>query len=351
MKLQIKAKYIVNFCSAIPILIFMWVLFGFNLSNADRINYERRFYHGTTEFAESGFNAIINICKNFGVSDYQGFLEAVSFVLIVIIFICTLKFADNVASALLLFFLYPFAFFCIEVRFSIAFSIILMALLVLIKDFKYSIPIFVCSVFLATMFHSSSLLYLVLVFHKIKITHRKKIYIMVLVAVSASVLTYTPLAFKLASWISGDSAKITLWFTRHGHYGMIIPIFEQLISYGIFRYAYKIRKKHKIETLLNADILYDINILMFFLIPCYFINTTFFRLYRVILFVNTLFFSEIIYHRPCENIWKITKLGMINTLQMLYLFFLEVLLKPNVWQPLIEENLIFSIVSEFFHFF
>lgn len=351
MRLQIKIKYIVNICSAIPILIFMWILFGFNMDNADWANYERRFTFGTTEFAESGFNVIINICKYFGISNYQGFLEFISLILLIILFICTVKYSDKAVSALVLFFFYPFILFCIEVRFSIAFCIVLNAILVLLNNYKYSIPIFIGLIILATMFHSTSLLYLILIFHKIKITHRKKLYIMIWIAVVASILTYTPIALYLASWISGGSAKITLWFTNHGRFGMTIPIMEQVVSYAIFIYAYKIGKKRKIKTLLSADILYDINILMFFLIPCYFVNTTFFRLFRVILFVNTLFFSEIIYHKSNTNLWKITKLGMLNTIQIIYLSFFEIFSRPTVWRPIFEENIFIVKISGLFNLF
>lgn len=348
MKLQVKAKHIKNVFAAIPISIIMWILFGFNTKNVDMVNYERRFYYGTTEFAESGFNAIINICKHFGISSYQGFIEVVSLLLIFIIFFCTIKFTNNAIAALLLFCLYPFILFCIEIRFSIAFCIILIAILILLKDYKYSLPIYLGFVLLATMFHSSSLIYLMLVFHKAKIHHKNKIYIMILAVVLAIVLTYTPLTLYLASWVSGGSVKITSWFTKRARFGMAIPIIEQVISYTTFCYANRIRKKHNIETSLNADILYDINILMFILVPCYFINNTFFRLYRVIIFVNTLFFSEIIYNKLSDSRWKVTKLGMLNTFQIMLFSIYEIFSRPYVWIPIFEENLLIKKISEFF---
>ena len=351
MGFHVKVKHIKNFIIAIPIAMIMWMLFGFNTNNVDMINYERRFYYGTTEFAESGFNAIINICKYFGVSSYQGFLGAVSLFLIVAIFFCTLKFTDNAISALLLFCLYPFVLFCIEVRFSIAFCTVLIAILILLKDSRYSIPIFIGLALLATMFHSSSLLYLILIFHKVKINHKNKLYIMIAAAVLGIVVTYTPLALYFASWVSGGSDKITQWFTRRGRFGMAIPIIQQLVSFIIFKYANQLRQKWKIETSLNADVLYDLNILMFILVPCYFINNTFFRLYRIIIFVNTLFFSEIIYNKSNDNQWKVTKLGMLNTFQILFLSFYEIFSRPNVWMPIFQDNLLIEKISEYFCIF
>lgn len=348
MNLRIKTKHIMNFCTAIPILSFMWMLFGFNTNNADMINYERRFYNGTSEFAESGFNAFINICKYFGISSYQNFLIIVSLILMVIIFYCALKYTDNAFSILFLFFFYPFFLFCIEIRFSISFCIILIATLFLLKNDKFSLPIFTGLVLIASVIHSSSIIYLIFIFHKVKISRRKKLYIIIGLAAIAAVATYTPLAFKLAYWISGGSDKIISWFTRHGRFGMLVPIVEQSVSYIIFKYAISKKTKYGINTTINAEILYDLNILMFLLIPCYFINNTFFRLYRVILFVNTIFYSEIIYYKSYDTKWKITKLGLLNASQILCISFWEIFSRPDVWLPFIKENLLFSIISDFF---
>lgn len=348
MKVHMKSKLLINLFTATPILIFMWIIFGLNTNNVDLVNYERRFNYGTHEFAESGFNAIINIIKHLGIDSYQGFLEVLSLVLIAIIFCCILKFTDNIAPTLLLFCFYPFLRFCIEIRFSISFCIILIAILVLIKDCKYSIPVFMGLTLLATTIHSSSLLYLILVFHKVKISHRKKFYIIIGITTATVILTYTPIMFYLAYWVSGGSAKVTEWFTRHGRFGMVIPIAEQIISYVIFKYAYNLQKKHHVRTKFNADILYEINILMFILIPCYFINMTFFRLYRVILLINTIFYSQIIYYKPSYNTWKITRLGILNTFQILCLSLYEIFSKSYVWKPFFEENQLFNKLNDFF---
>lgn len=347
MNLKIKIKHITNFCTAIPIVLFMWVLFGLNTGNSDLVNYEHRFYNGTTEFGESGFNAIINAFQFLGIHTYQEFLGVLSILLISVIFCCTLKYTNHAAQMLLLFCFYPFLLFCIEIRFSISFCIISVAILVLLKDCRHSIPIFAGLVLLATLFHSSSMIYFILAFYKVNINRRKKFYIIMALAFVSIALTYTPLAYHLAFLVSGGSAKITAWFLRHGRFGMVIPIAQQTLSYMIFKYAYKIKNRQGIQTILNADILYELNILMFILIPCYFINYTFFRLYRVFLFVNTIFYSEIIYHKPSRNTWKITKLGMLNTFQILCLSLLEIFSRPNVWRPFFEENLLFDKITSF----
>lgn len=348
MKLQIKARSIINFFTAVPIIILMWVLFAFNADNVDMANYARRFYNGTTEFAESGFNAFINICKLFGVDSYQGFLGVLSFILLAVILCCTLKFTDHAVPILALFCFYPFLLFCIEVRFSISFCIILVAVLVLVRDGKNSLPIFLGLVLLATLFHSSSMVYFLLAFYKADISHKKKFYIIMALTAVAIALTYTPLAYRLAVLVSGGSSKITAWFTRHGRFGMAVPIAEQTVSYLIFKYAYRMTKKYGIQTAINADILYELNILMFILVPCYFINNTFFRLYRVFLLVNMIFYSEIIYHKNGNGGWKITKLGLLNALQILCLSFLEIFSRPDVWKPFVENNLLINKLGEFF---
>ena len=348
MNLQIKTRSLINFFTAVPVIILMWVLFAFNTDNVDMANYEQRFQYGTSEFAESGFNAFMNACKFLGVDSYQGFLSILSFILLAVILCCTLKFTDHAVPILALFCFYPFLLFCIEVRFSISFCIILVAVLVLVRDGKNSLPIFLGLVLLATLFHSSSMVYFLLAFYKADISHKKKFYIIMALTAAAIALTYTPLAYRLAILVSGGSSKITAWFTRHGRFGMAVPIAEQTVSYLIFKYAYRMKKKYGIQTAINADILYELNILMFILIPCYFINNTFFRLYRVFLFVNTIFYSEIIYHRKGENGWKVTKLGLMNALQILCLSFLEIFSRPDVWRPFIENNLLLDKISMLF---
>lgn len=342
MKVAIKKYNIKKIIWVLPLFFLMWTIYGCNTGNADYLNYLDRFNNGTFAFGENGFKAIMDLYKNItGGRTYQGFLMVLSFVIMSYLLLVVLKYSKTPGTILLLFFFYPFFMFCITVRYAICFCIVTTAIFIYMGKSKKSVWIFLLLIMVATTIHASSLFFLILLLQRLKIKKIQKMCFFVGIIILAVVLTYTPVLYNLAYVYSGGSAKITEWFTNHARFGMVIPISQQLFSYYAFYKAYKFEVIHGIETKLNGVFLSEINDIMLFLIPCYFITGTFTRLYWAILFINTLYISEIIYF---ERKYKLglSKLSLLQCGQVLFFSLVEVINKPNVWMPFIANNLIWG---------
>lgn len=163
-KKPISLKKQANLLLVIPLLIFAWIIFGFNTSNIDYSNYEaayNNFYKGIDDgYLEFGFVLIIKVFVLLRFS-YQSFLIALSLITL-IIFINAIKyFTNNQALAFCFYLIYPFAFDVVQYRNFLAFAIVLYALHFLIKKNvrKRDICAYVALLLVASGIHLSMVIY------------------------------------------------------------------------------------------------------------------------------------------------------------------------------------------------
>ena len=342
---KIKSDILKAIYSSIPILFFMWILFGYNTYNGDYAEYENQFNLGKQGTFEEGFKLLLVWARALGISNYQDFLKISSFLFLLIVFYFACKYTKRPKAVMTLFLIYPFLVLCETVRYAFVFLFILTGISILLSDKKNSILLYVILVFIASMFNTSALLYLVLAFYKVPLKRRQKFNVMFILCLIISVLTYTQVFYFLAYHLLGTS-KILGWLGNHARYGMIIPISEQIISFLIFQYGYQLSKKYNIRTKMNGDILYDLNIMILILLPLYFITVVFIRAYYVFLFVNMIFFFEIIYRDSGSRI-RFTKLNILNFIQFGYFAAIHILPRSDIWKVHFTNNLVFERLSEF----
>ena len=65
---RIKSDTLKSICSSIPILFFMWILFGFNTYNGDYAEYENQFNLGKQGTFEGGFKLLLVWARALGIS-------------------------------------------------------------------------------------------------------------------------------------------------------------------------------------------------------------------------------------------------------------------------------------------
>lgn len=114
-------------------------------------------------------------------------------------------------------------------------------------------------------------------------------------------------------------------------------IIIHLVMFFIIKKVYK-----KIKNKKRYDIfIYKLNLTLLCIIPFYYYNATFFRLYRNIFFLNYIFFANYLWKKRDYTIKGILMIYILGLCCILYLFFGG--LKYNgLVKPLFENNIIFN---------
>ena len=216
------------------ILVFMWIVGTFCYGNADDSVYINRYSHPElwVSYTEYGFNTIIYICKYIGLS-YTEFKGVVFAIEIVLIGSTVLKYAKYPNLVLLLYFICPFPLNVTQIRSSLATSVMIFACRYLFEDSdKNKIHLndlkFIICIFLASLIHTLSILWFVLILAKK--WDLKKISIFTLLFNMAIYFVITPqFILKIVSLFGAGrriGAYLTLEYARSSwrHRGPVIYV-------------------------------------------------------------------------------------------------------------------------------
>lgn len=167
-------KINVNKLCLILLFILSWILFAFNYSNADYDNYKNAYdaisKGQKDDYFEFGFYVLIKIFALLQIP-YQVFLGCVALVCLLIFTITIKRLTSRYSLAFLLYLIYPFAFDIVQYRNMLSFSFVLIGICFLVQN-RLSVKTraikFLLFVILGTLFHSSAIVYSVLLFALIR---------------------------------------------------------------------------------------------------------------------------------------------------------------------------------------
>jgi len=348
-----KSKFVM-----ISLFLLLWILFGFNTSNADYMIYNL-IYDGHYPNHEFGFMLLVNLFSNLGFT-YQQFLISISLICYLILFRIINKYTIGTNYVIALYFIFPFMLDVVQIRNFIAMTIILLGIQYLLSDKKRATIKYIVAVLAASSIHYTSLFYLILVFARFK-SWKKLLLTFSMISIVGATIAYTNI-IPSAMGIIFESDKVTNWFQGRTRFGFLIPIIFQLISFGFVYYShYKYRKtEQKKENDNNVypndrfknvdvhqnkllEIVFRINIVLLIAIPFYIFNVSFFRLFRNVLLLNyivvtngTLYYFKDKYER---FIYKIA--FSVYVISLLIYFIIQNNLH-TVFIPILKFNSIFN---------
>lgn len=325
----------------IAILIFglMWVFFGWNYWNGDYDMYEAM-YKDLFEIIdifkyEGGYDALMLLSNLIGF-DFQEFLIIVSAFILLSLLRFLLIFSKFPAIVA---FFFMFAFFPLQfvlLRNFLAFSILLLGLIPLLKDSRYKYLKYIFAVLVASTIHISSFFYLLFLpaFFKKKFT-TKSIYILVLISLALFVISQSFITSLIdLSPKDRNSAYNT------GISQFLIYSFIQIIN--LYFVNHFLKGKNKTDSIddksyiINNKIIY-INIIMLFLIVVYFKFGIFIRILINFSFVNMVFIINKFSNTNNKTILN----KCLILLYLLFNFFMFVFaVKEFSLIPMFENNLL-----------
>ena len=324
------------------LLLVIWLLYGWNSWNGDRDAYEFRYESNTLIVwgQEVGYGYLNTTGKKLGLT-YQEFQI---FVATITLFLIWRYIAAQGKSPFLLLLMYVICFFSLDyvlMRNSLAFAIILQALLFLFRgDFKGRI-IYGVLILLATSIHQSSIIYLPLIL--IPLTRVYSVWRFACFLVVFYLLFFVGRTFLYTLTVVTDHLD---YYTASVTSGIVLCLVH-LVSFLLVTMSV-IKEKRDIfsiraENTNDRRLIFIINInllsLVFFIL--YFESGIFVRLLRTIIFINMCYCVNAIALARNARFYATSHVIIFTV--FLYVYFIQPTLNLTVY-PLFSKNLIFAMI-------
>ena len=304
--------------------IWLWILTGFNSGGVDYATNESIFLRSTNKFSiGEGLSFVYTFLKKMG-CNYAAYIAVTTLIAYIIIFAFIYLNAENKCLVASLMYLYPGIDFVIQKRYFLCIPILLIAIQYLNREGKKNKLIYVILVLLATLFHTSVILYFIpIMFFLIPERFRNRI-IVLLGVIGLLFAKYAKKIALLLPFIPID--KIRLYFTDLSQdssvYKFIFWCCWQMAFLLIVRWIYNWTKKNDISemTLKSTHML---NVEFLCILPLYAFDPVFTRLYRPIVIMDYIAVTSLI--RKGSTQYKCILIGvtflLLLTIGSFYIFY------------------------------
>lgn len=325
----------------IGIFALMWILFGWNSNNGDYEAYEKiydsSFLSLVNENYEIGYR-LLCVGGNIIGLEFQEFLIVIAAIILSLWLKFILQHAIYPALVSLLFFWFFFPLDYVLLRNFLAFAIVLQGVASLIKEAKFKYIKFTIFVIIAYTIHSSSVFYLsflLLAFSEGKELNFFRIFTLTVLGLIFYIFFAHNYIIGLLSLGNRDEFYQTNLIT------FIYLLIMQIASTVFIIYLYY-KIKPDISNKPNFYlILFNINLIAFFLTIMYFDFSIFVRLYRNIAIINCLFITNAIAILPEKKFGLKLKLSVLFVYYLIFMFnfFITPYLEDTLY-ALFKNNLL-----------
>lgn len=310
-------------------MLFCFLLFGWNEWNGDYDMYEEMYnYHKFFDlgYYEFGYYELSGFFVNNNFT-FKQYLIVYSFIVIFLFYrvIYKLSLFPGLVAFFYLIIYFPLDY--VLIRNTLAFGIISQGFILLFNNHKYKVLIYIVLVLFAWSIHFSSIIYLMFLF---AFTEKKLNVKIISLYVVGSLIIY--LFFRtifIGIFIDANSIK----FDVYNNSIIQFLLFSLFQIANFFIVSYLIGKRNETQYIY----LFNINLLMLFLIIIYYDMTIFIRVFRNISFLNLIILSNVAFSE--NNLKK----RIIFTLYM-SLFFIGFIypVSDKSIEPLYYRNFIFK---------
>ncbi|MFK0087800.1 EpsG family protein [Pseudomonas sp. NPDC090755] len=275
---------------ALPVLLVMWMLYGWNFWNGDREGYELYYYTRDTIASwgkEIGYGYLNIFASRTGLS-YQGFQIIIALVTLLLVWRYVVKRTLFPFVSLLVYLVCFFSLDFVLVRNFLSFAIGLQAMLVLFENKSYSRLKYALLILLAASIHQSSLIFIIFIVMPLsRVVPLGRFLFLYTSFLCAYVLArYSlPLPASIASHFSYYDTSLKSSLANVAVHALSVV----LVSFAIFSERFSLRQVFN-ATGRDKELVFLLNLNLFslFFIVLYFESEIFVRLLRSIIFFNML---------------------------------------------------------------
>lgn len=328
-------------------LLWMYILTAGNFNSADMMVHQNIFIA-----SQSGENQTIYgaLCYLFGHEgfDFIGMHAVLCIFAFISIYYFIKKYTLNYCFVMSLYFLYPFIDNVIQRRFFIASIVAIYAIIFIMKNSRLSKLVAIFLLVIAGLIHQAAfgfLIFLLLPFFK-----RMKNYKTILMVFFIVVLGLMPIMPDIFKNFFGE-AKVELYFLIL-HEKIKYPIFNFILWGGfhlgfvyLYYNFYKICNNYIKEMEFEKNVLY-INIISILIIPLYYWEPTFIRIYRTLIIFNYIAIANIlpigqIYYRPVFYVGL--KYIVYSVIAFICIYFFAGAGYIEIVEPIFSNNILIDI--------
>lgn len=275
---------------ALPVLLGMWILYGWNYWNGDRAVYE--LYYVTRETlaswgGEVGYGSLNVFASQSGLS-FQSFQILISLVTLYLIFRYMVKRTVSPLASLILYLVCFFPLDFVLMRNFLSFAIILQGMMTLFEAKPYCRVKYFLFIMVATTVHQSALIFMLFMLMPLnRVMPLGRFFVAYLVFVFCYVLVRlgVPLPASVAAHFSYYDTTLKSSFAN---------VFTHVASMVLMTFVVLVERKSlcRIECSAGRDkelaFIFNLNLFSLFFLVLYFESEIFIRLFRTILFFNVL---------------------------------------------------------------
>ena len=331
-------RYRLSVACTLPLLGVMWLLFGWNAWNGDRDGYELYYY--TRELSQWGVEVgygYLNVLGNQLGLSFQAFQIALAALTLLLLWRYLLVQARAPFLSLLMYALCFFALDYVLLRNSLAFTIILQAMLCLFRGGFGGRLMYVLLILLATTVHQSSFFYLALVIVPLQRAYSISRFLLCLFAFYVVYVlgrNYLPLPASVSAHFDYYAVSLKSSLFSMGVHALSVLLMGMIMACerrDIFRLRAATLREREMVFILN------INLLSLFFGVLYFESEIFIRLLRTLVFINMLYCVNALVLVRRTYFFILTYLLLFSA--FLFLYFIWPTAELSL-QPLLFRNLI-----------
>ena|GEM_PF-2857331 len=351
------------------ILVYFWILFALNIDSPDSSNFEYMYYNINTaiyELYEPGFVWLCKISLFFDLT-YQEFRMVVATIYIFFLILSIKDYTIDRNLVLVLFLIYPFLGYVSGLRSALGAVFAFYSFHYLLQDKKSNLIKYIFGILFATMFHYSSIAFLLLLFARTKVKVQTLLIINICLMFSLMIGLRFDLFLLLATKVINNAKPLT-WLDysavdQPSLIVLMVPVILLMIQIYLFYRAkhlvfrslsgvelsrnelYRKNQKSIFDNRFSWHVMERVNILLLLVIAGYNLNLTYARLTDVILPMQYSVYAYAIskpINHDCDGGFRIKKQFLYVLMFCLVLqMFWAVFFHGNFQIPILKDNLLF----------
>lgn len=345
----------------LAIIILLLILMAGNTYNADSIVYNLNYDNITNPLYtwpfEDGYQYFAKLCATIGLT-YNQFLFVVGLIALTLIVNTIKLFTPYKTYVLALYFVYPFIIDVVQIRNFLAMSIIVFGMRYLIAEKKNYMKYTLC-VLIASVFHISSIFYMV--FLLVRIKDIRKLYFLSIGTTITSILFMNKILLLLSYFIPVEKI-IAYTQTETSTITKLFVIFYYIVSFvlvksGVDQIKKSNLKENKLNTFvrrykyshitikekiinLDSEAVLKINIISLLGLYFFMNNLNFIRIYRNLYLVYYILFSVALFEMKKLKKYYIYYIGILMFVLVSAIIFNGIIPTSNIIKDVFENNVI-----------
>lgn len=273
------------------VMVYLWLIYALNTNTPDGVYYAKVYNSKNlveSFYYEPAYSILMMVCRWAGLS-FQSFRVVLASIYVPLLYVAVRRLTPYTTYVLALYAIFPLTYFYSVLRGGFAALIIIFGLGYLTSDERFAGWKYVACVVVAMLFHTSSALFLVLLYACKKLQIKRLLMIVSGMFAVCALIRFTDIPYSIVSRIT-DSERILTWVrysndgdpNLKGYIGMSAAVLGSEFLAGLLRHALKNAPTDQLavqrpDRLRMADVVYRTNASMLILMPVLMLSSVYIR--------------------------------------------------------------------------